>query len=512
MTHTISADTRGLTLVGPPLSPGAVLAIFLAGRRVWTVRVPSSAASAASPLEIPWPPALAERLTGRATLAVRSAGALLGEAEVRFDGRDEEFALLEPGTGLPLVVNKWGRVARSFEGREPSLLDEVLDEVERLVRLMSERLGIDLFVTGGTLLGPVRDGRILAADDDADLAYLSRHDNPSDVALESFAVERMLRAAGYEIVRHSSGHLQLLFPSVTGTDRFYLDVFTYFVCNGMFYGTFHARQPAEQVPILPLSPIGVHGRMMPGPADPERLLAAIYGPDWAVPDPTFVFETPPAAGRRFFWWLNHFDVDRENWEDRHRAGAWQSAAPGPSALGLRAAADLPAGSSVLELGCGLGADALHLAASGHRVLAADFSRPALAFARSRSALPPERLRYERVNLNSTREVVALRRQAAAMPGPVHVFARQLFDALPPLGWDTTLLMVRHVLAAGGTAHLEVETAGPARLDAWTDYHHVDLHRLREQLARYGLGGDGPEEHSTGADGTTVARMIVRRTD
>ncbi len=512
MTHLISADLERLTLTGPAFPPGTVLAVLLSGRRVWTFRTPPDPATDGDTmvLEVPWPPALAERLTGRATVVVQTAGTVIGEAAVWFDAAEEEFALVEPGTGVPQVVNKWGRVARSFEGRDPGLLDEVFDEVERLLRLVSERAGIDLFVTGGTLLGPVRDGRILPSDDDADLAYLSRHDNPSDVALESFALERMLVRSGYEIVRHSTGHLQLLFPGGTGTDRFYLDIFTYFVCNGFFYGTFHARQPAERVTILPLRPLPVHGRMLPGPADPPQLLEAIYGPGWAVPDPAFKFETPPAAARRFFWWLNHFDVDRENWEDRHRVEQQSGPYPGPSQLAVTAAAELPTGSSVLELGCGLGADALHLAATGHRVLAADFSRPALAFARTQSALPEERLRYERVNLNSTREALQLRKLATPFDRPLHVFARQIFDALPPVGWDTTLLLLQHVLSDGGTAFLEVELDGPARLDAWTDYHHVNVERLREQLARYGLRPVTEDEAVSAGDGSTVARMTLRR--
>jgi SAM-dependent methyltransferase len=510
MTHAISADTKRLTLTGPAFAPGTVLAVLLAGRRVWTFRAPESGSPAGpSVLAVDWPPALAERLTGRATVSVQSGGAVVGEAVVRFDANDDDFALVEPGTGIPQVVNKWGRVARSFEGRDSALLDEVFDEVDRLRAFMADSAGIDLFVTGGTLLGPVRDGAILPSDDDADLAYLSRHTNPSDVALESFALERLLIENGYEVVRHSTGHLQLLFPGGTVTDRFYLDVFTYFRCNGFFYGAFHVRQPEDRVPILPLRPLPVHGRMLPGPADPPRLLEAIYGPDWSKPDPAFVFQTPPAAARRFFWWLNHFDADRENWEDRHRIEQQSGPRPGPSELGLLAARTLLPGSCVVELGCGLGADALHLAASGHRVVAADFSRPALAYARTQSALPEERLRYERVNLNSTRQVVQLRREISQLDGPVHVFARQIFDALPPVGWDTTLLFLRHLLADGGTAFLEVEIDGPARLRAWTDYHHVDPDRLRAQLRRYGLGFEELEPPPIDGTGSTVLRMTAR---
>jgi SAM-dependent methyltransferase len=507
----IAADTKRLTVTGTELPPGSAVSVLLAGRRIWTFRVPED--SGWDGVSVEWPPALAERLTGRALLAVERDGARIGgEQPVRFDDSDAELLLSEPATGIPLVVNKWGRIARSFEGRDASLVEEVLDEAERLIALLRDRAGIELFVTGGTLLGPVRNGRIMAHDDDADLAYLSRHENPSDVALESFELERLLVAEGYEVVRHSSGHLQLMYPGRTVTDRFYLDIFTYFVCSGWFHGTFHARERAEKVTILPLKPLSVNGRMLPGPAEPAQMLAAIYGPGWETPDPAFTFITPPSAGRRFYWWLNHFDVDRENWEDHHRAEIEADPAPSPSAFARGVAAKLPAGSSVLDLGCGLGADSRYFAAQGHQVLAVDYSRPALVFAR-RAGDEEGRLRFDTVNLTMARHAMHLRRQCADLAGPVHVYGNQLFNALSPLGWDTTLQLVKHLLAEPGSrGYFEVGIGGEVGSPSWLEYRPVEWGRFVEQLARYRLEIEGHENvPETESAGIEVRRVIVRRT-
>jgi hypothetical protein len=67
-----------------------------------------------------------------------------------------------------------------------------------------------------------------------------------------------------------------------------------------------------------------------------------------------------------------------------------------------------------------------------------------------------------------------------------------------------------VLADGGTGFLEVETDGPARLDAWTDFHHVNLDRLSGQLDRYGLRIHESESAHSDATASTVARLTVRR--
>ncbi|BBE21560.1 hypothetical protein MN0502_04430 [Arthrobacter sp. MN05-02] len=502
----LTADTDRLVITGARIPSGDPLSVLLGGRRIWTVRAP--APGGGGELTIPWPPSLSERLTGGARLAVEHAGIEVAAATVAFDDAASEFELNEPGTGIPQVVNKWGRIARSFEGRDAALIEQVLDEAEHLIQVLRRTLGIELFVTGGTLLGPVRNGRIMAHDDDADLAYLSAHTNPSDVVLESFRIERMLLEQGYEVVRHSSGHLQLMFPGGTVTDRFYLDIFTYFECNGWFYGTFHAREPAETVTIHPLKLLPVNGRLLPGPAEPAQLLAAIYGPSWEVPDPTFSFITPPAAFRRYYWWLNHFDVDRENWEDHHRAEIEGGPSLAPSGLAVAAADRLPPSSTVLDLGCGLGADARYLADHGHRVLAVDYSRPALAWAQENLGHDGA-VRFERANLTMARSALHLRKRCAELGGPVHVHANHLFNALSPLGWDTTLMLIKHLLTSPGSrAFLEVGVGGTEGSASWSEYRPVDRTRFQDQLRRYSLSAE--EQDDDGAGAATVRRVLVRR--
>lgn len=514
----LTADTDRLVITGARVPSGDALSVLLAGRRIWTVRAPESDDDGS--LTVPWPPSLSERLTGTARLAVEHDGREIAAGTAVFDAAGGEFDLSEPGTGVPQVVNKWGRIARSFEGRDAALIDHVLDEAEHLIQVLRRTAGIDLFVTGGTLLGPVRNGRIMAHDDDADLAYLSTHTNPSDVVLESFRIERTLVQEGYEVVRHSSGHLQLMFPGGTVTDHFYLDIFTYFECEGWFYGTFHARERAESVTLHPLKPLPVNGRMLPGPAEPEQLLAAIYGPSWEVPDPTFTFVTPPAAFRRYYWWLNHFDVDRENWEDHHRAEIEGGPVTAPSGLAVAATSALPPSSAVLDLGCGLGADARYLAERGHRVLAVDYSRPALAWARENVAPDGGAIEFERANLTMARHALHLRKRCAELDGTVHVLANHLFNALSPLGWDTTLLLVKHLLAAPGSrAFVEVGVAGAEGSASWAEYQPVDWTRFQEQLARYSLVAEdqpdsGPGQHRDGhgkdRERTVLSRRVLVR--
>jgi LicD family/Thiopurine S-methyltransferase (TPMT) len=489
--RSIHADRHALTLTGPPIPGDAMLSILFDGRPVWNIRYGEAARPAPEGAStIDWPPALAGRLTGWALLTVLQDGQPIGQPErVIFDEAPHQFALVEPGTGIEQIVNKWGRIARNFTGQRAHLIDEALDEACTLIDWMQSQ-GLEPFVTGGTLLGPVRDGRIMPGDDDVDLAYLSRFENPSDIALESFKLERALHQLGYQTVRHSAGHLQVLFPAENGTDRFYLDIFTYFITGGWFHGTFHAREPQGRVPILPLTTLTINNRKLPAPNNPEAMLEAIYGPGWQRPDPAFRFVTPPPARRRYENWLGNLDGDRENWEDHHRSLLTTGSCSGAGVWAEHLARRLPPGSRILELGCGLGGDARHFAEQGHHVFAVDYSRPALESLGAFRATSGGSLRTGRVNLNNLREVVPLSKLASDGGRPLFVYTRLLLNSLSEQGSENTLRLIGHLLRnqptpAGAFMEFQTEPADPPFPDS--RFHHtVDTEALERKLGALGL--------------------------
>lgn len=152
--------------------------VFLGGRRVWTFRVePEHWDRASSILHIDWPAALVPHLSGVSTarLEIRttadSPATHMAGGDLHFGDSPKELQLVDPRTGDELVLNKWGRLAKSFEAARAELQRAVLESAQGLVSLLNESFGLELFITGGTLLGLVRDGKLIANDDDADLAW-----------------------------------------------------------------------------------------------------------------------------------------------------------------------------------------------------------------------------------------------------------------------------------------------------------------------------------------------------
>jgi SAM-dependent methyltransferase len=85
------------------------------------------------------------------------------------------------------------------------------------------------------------------------------------------------------------------------------------------------------------------------------------------------------------------------WRNAAKRPAWLEEGPRPQVCAARESGWIPAGSSVIDLGCGLGHTAAWLAGLGHRVVGVDVSGAAVRRARQLHGDVPG-LHFERVNV------------------------------------------------------------------------------------------------------------------
>ena len=466
--------------------------VLISDHRVWSIDLISTPSPEDGRRE--WPAALAPYLRG--TAEIRLVDSITGEdlatQQVCLQGSPEPIMVVD-AQGRWLAVNKWGRLGKSFAGSEEGLRERLLDHLDDLVAFCEAR-NLRPFIVGGTLLGAVREGKILGHDDDADLAYLSRHTHPSDLALESFEIERELVARGIEIVRHSTAHLQLTFRTADGKVDGYVDLFTaFFREDGTINQPFHVRGPMAESGMLPFSRVTLEGRTYPAPAVPEDWLVINYDENWRTPLPGYKLRTPRSTQRRFRNWFGSFNFQRDFWEERYEEIGSGDLPASRDARAARELAELIApGSRVLDLGCGDGADTLWLATHGFQVTGVDYSPNALRVTRDRLDAARADATLKRSNLNELRDCAELITLLGDGPGTSHVLVSHLLERLGHLGRRQVLHVLGQVVRRGGTVLVVMDTV-PAPDVTFRDPStwHLELDVLRHELADIGLDTGPP---------------------
>ena len=251
----------------------------------------------------------------------------------------------------------------------------------------------------------MRDGKLIGHDNDADVAYISRHTHPVDVIRESFRIQRLLHRDGLEISRYSGGAFKVTVRDSEGVPRG-LDVFSGFLYDDQLVLLGEIFAPFEESWLRPLGIVELEGRRLPAPADPDRLLAAMYGPSWRVPDPTFKFETDERIRHRLDVWFRGTRTQRNGWDRRYSTSRHKGPLRTPHELARVLHRAEAAETTVVDVGCGRGQDAVWLAKRGHRVFGLDFSGNGYAHLRDRAHEEGWSVEHAELNLLELRHTLA----------------------------------------------------------------------------------------------------------
>ena len=455
-THGFRADDERLHLPGA-LDPDRVYDVLLNERHVWSLQPRRDARGSGRRSSAPWPKALKRYLRGRAAVALRDHvdGSLVAHTEHVFAGDTSREVTVTDREGHALVLDKWGRLIRPLSAEGGAVIDELMDSVVRLLDTLRDKAHVPAYISYGTLLGAVRNGRLIGHDNDIDLAYVSTHAYPVDVVREGYLVERVLLDEGWTVRRGSGTRLNVRLRLSDGSMR-YIDIFTSHWVDGVFYMPSDTGFRLPRETILPLSTVELLGRQVAAPADPEALLAATYGKNWRVPDPSFKYETPRWLSRRLGGWFGGLKSHRKHWDSFYGA-AGARLPTGPSPFARWVAAEYPAEHPLVDLGTGNARDALWFAEAGRTVKAVDYAMGAMKRNERAAKDNGVSVTFDVVNLYDVREVLALGARLARTEAPVDLYVRFTMHALNYLGRRNVLRLASMSLRSGGRLFLEFRT-------------------------------------------------------
>ncbi len=404
---------------------------------------------------VSWPILLKPFLDGVARVVVRrlDTGEDVFADEVPFGSGSGRVSVASP-EGVPLAIDKGGFLTAMFEDRNEAHISALLDSCEAALNLFAE-LEVPAFLAFGCLLGAVRDGRLIAHDNDADLVYLASGTHPFDVILESVRLERAFQEAGWSTRRMSGGDFKLL-PPPEGEQTWAIDLFAGFYRGSWLYSIPSFGAQLAPARLLPLSSVVLEGRTMAAPADPQALLAASYGPDWQTPDPTFRFTPSRHTKRLLVGFLRGERRHQRYWDDFYRVHA-DRVPDEPSAFARKVVEHAGVPISIIDVGSGTGRDALHFARMGFQVLGCDYSRSGVAYAASHAARQGIDAEFKALNLYDMRDVL-VSGALLARRGFEAVYARFLVHALEEEGRLNLWLVARSALRpTRGRLYLEFRT-------------------------------------------------------
>lgn len=171
---------------------------------------------------------------------------------------------------------------QTFDLKTDAEKSKVFSELATLLRWLNEEFAVPAFVSSGTLLGLVRDGKLIGHDDDVDICYVSNETTEEGILAERKRLVDFLTEKGCRVTPSGIAHYWCTTPGGQN-----LDIFTGFVednkCSMNPIGSVSVEN------VLPLNKQSFDGNMLYLPLSPEPLLDLNYGENWRNPDPLWTF-------------------------------------------------------------------------------------------------------------------------------------------------------------------------------------------------------------------------------
>lgn len=499
-----SVDHVGIRIPG---ECDQALDILFDGHRVFTVSADRLDVQDGRYKKLHWPPPVVPFLRGHAEVVVRDhvTGRTWVQEQVAFDESDEPVRVAD-AEGYPLAVDKWGVLVRTFGSSDSRLSGELIQDLDALLSLLKDGFGVDAFLAYGTLLGAVRGGTFIAHDNDADISYLSRFETPSDIARESFSMQRWLVERGWHVSRSTAGFLQVWSHEGADAQR-KIDIFTSYFCGDHFAVERWVRARLARADLVPLGEVVLDGVTFPAPARPEALLAATYGEGWRVPDPAFAFRPPRSTSARAEGWFGEQWANRWRWNQQ--ADETPPAALEGSGFARWVEDQLDPDDVVIEIGCGVGGDARWLGRAGRSVTGIDYADRAVDRAQELARKVGSSAQFEMLTLYDLRGVVARTAQILTThPASLVLYAHRLLDSVTDLGrnnlWQMARMSRGPVFISFATPFMADGTSQPLPAPCLQALDPDEI--AREIEAR---GGDVERRELVVEDGRQVCRIATR---
>lgn len=169
--------------------------------------------------------------------------------------------------------------------------DEIIQDLKQL-EIELNKLGIEIYLHYGTLLGAVREKNLIPNDSDIDIAYLGKAKNKQEALKEIKKINKLLSKKYKLKIKQKWTSKGYSLGQVFITRKFCFDLYYTWQENGKYLCP-HQDKLGNKEDFFPLIEGELRGFKFKIPKNSELLLSRLYGDDWRVPQEKKTTEKNP---------------------------------------------------------------------------------------------------------------------------------------------------------------------------------------------------------------------------
>lgn len=404
------------------------------------------------------------------------------------------------------IVTQWGTTAITFDSYSSTEKRQLLEAVKNLLAEIKEELGIEIFISYGVLLGGQRSGELIPYDFDLDVVFHSR--NKSEVFEACRKLSGWLVARGAEIRPKNNGQFTAVFAMSAKALK--MEFFAGWDDAGEYYHHFAVAGTVDTQDVLPLSVMSIEGVDLPVPRSPAKVLEAIYGSDWRIPNPDFRYSLTANDWKPFGFLSVANKKLKSFWEDYYSKPASQNVySDQPSNFALLMADQSSRNSRILEFGCGNGRDTLYFCKQGFSVFAVDYAQSAIRSVGEAAASQRLSCRLGLLNVTNIPESVSFASQNRE--SLEIVYARFFVHGIDDLALRNFAQIAEMVLTQHGKVWLEfrirpdgVDESDYLKSESFSNGNHFRRLRTVDETKSFFPSSTFAIHHSSSGRGLAVA--------
>lgn len=194
--------------------------------------------------------------------------------EVRFEGFLSVIKdMLHPDT---LTSHGYTKTFSSLDA------DKIYNSIHLALAPLSQ-LGYPIILFAGSLLGAIRDGKLIDHDDDIDMAIFLGECSAEEIPLRVLEFKKKL--AENKLITAREAEKNTIWSKLITNLGVQVDLFPCWTEDGLFSAYPYSSLDISEDSVFPLGSFDMDPVMIP--AKPEVLLEQCYGKGWKIPDPMF---------------------------------------------------------------------------------------------------------------------------------------------------------------------------------------------------------------------------------